>query len=648
MILSVSNIHKSFNDETILKDISFTLEDHDKAAIVGPNGCGKTTLIRIIVKELEADSGEIALSKDKELGYLAQDVSASFTGNIMDVLLSTRQDILDMETRLNDMAHMTDTLSGDELTEHIDKQERLRERFERADGYSYRSRVGGVFKGLGFTPEDSNRDVASLSGGEKMRLKLGCSLLKQPDLLILDEPTNHLDMHSLIWLEGYLSNYPGAVLIVSHDRFFLDKIANKIIEIDHTKSTVFSGNYTDYAAKKEILRIQQMNAYINQQRTIKHQQEVIEKLQSFNREKSIRRAESRKKMLSKIEVLDKPEEYNDQMKIILEPNIESGKDVLTIDNLTKSYDGRTLFANQNIEIKRGEHVAIIGDNGTGKTTLLKIINGLEDADKGQITLGTKVHIGYYDQEHHVLNDSKTLFEEISDAYPDMTETEIRSTLAAFLFTGDDVFKLIGDLSGGEKGRMSLAKLMLSEANFLILDEPTNHLDIASREILEGAINHYTGTVLYVSHDRYFIDQTSSRIIELAGGTFTSYVGDYTYYLEKSNELKANNIAPSSAAVSDKLTVFANTTQDSIKNDSSANDYKLQKAKQAEQRKKENAIKKCEEKIASIEAENDKLNEQLNDPSIATNSVKLQEVASKIANNDEILAELYNEWEMLCE
>lgn len=650
MILSVSNINKSFNEVPILSGVSFHIEDHDRAAIIGPNGCGKSTLIKIIVGELESDSGEIAFSRDKEYGYLAQDVSVDFNGNVMDILLSTRKDILLMEQKLEEMTIKMDSLYGDELNSHISSLEALRDRYERADGYSYRSRVNGIFKGLGFSSEDSQREASSLSGGEKMRLKLGASLLLEPDLIIMDEPTNHLDMNSLVWLEGYLMNYPGAVLVVSHDRYFLDRITNKIIEIDNTKVTTFSGNYTDYAAKKEILRVQAMNAYVNQQREIKHQKEVIEKLQSFNREKSIKRAESRKKLLSKVELIDKPEEYNDQMKIILEPSIESGKDVLTITNLSKSYEGRTLFANQNIEIKRGEHVAIIGDNGTGKTTLLKMINGLVEGDSGSIELGTKVHIGYYDQEHHVLNDNKTLFAEISDAYPDMTETEIRSTLAAFLFTGDDVFKLIGDLSGGEKGRMSLSKLMLSEANFLILDEPTNHLDIASREILEDAINHYTGTVLYVSHDRYFIDRTASRIIELAGGEFNSYVGDYAYYLEKSAELKSKNIVKSSPNhPGDKLTVLS--SDKTISNPASSKgalDYKAQKEAQAAQRKKENDLKKCEDEIELLESENTKLEDQMSDPQVATNSVKLQEISSKHADNSARLEELYELWEQLSE
>ena len=653
MILSASNITKSYNEVPVLKGASFHIEEHDRATIVGPNGCGKTTLIRILVGQLSADEGSVAIARDTSVGYLEQDVSTRFTGTVMDVLMHTRQDILDIEDRINSMNAETDTLSGDALDKHIEDLTALREKYEAMDGYSYKSRVTGIYKGLGFTDADSARPADALSGGEKMRLKLGMTLLSSPDILIMDEPTNHLDMNSLAWLEGYLKNYSGTVLVVSHDRYFLDRVVNKIIEIDLGEVTLFTGNYSDYAVKKEIVRTERMNAYIKQQDNIRHQEEVIRKLQSFNREKSIKRAESRKKMLSKIDRLEKPREYNADMKIVLEPCIESGKDVLSIQHLTKSFDGRTLFADQNIEIKRGEHVAIIGDNGTGKTTLLKMINGLELPDEGEIIIGTKVHIAYYDQEHHVLNDDKTLFQEISDTYPKMTETEIRNTLAAFLFTGDDVFKLIGSLSGGEKGRLSLAKLMLSEANLLILDEPTNHLDITSREILEDAINHYTGTVLYVSHDRYFIDRTAERIIELAGCAFTIYEGDYTYYTYKSAELKEAETVPSSAPVNVSVhgtipvTGAVQASTDVLSGTGSgAADYQAQKKLAAEKRKRDNELKKCEEEIERLETENSDLEKQMLLPEIATNSVKLQEVSNKLDANNDRLAELMEKWETL--
>ncbi|MCR5511255.1 MAG: ABC-F family ATP-binding cassette domain-containing protein [Lachnospiraceae bacterium] len=639
MILSVQNMSKAYNEVPVLKGASFHIEEHDRAAIVGPNGCGKTTLIKIIVGAVSSDSGSVAISKDTTVGYLEQDVSTRFTGTVMDVLLHTRQDILDMESEMEKAVALTDTLSGDELTRNVELLSSLREKYEAMDGYSYRSRVTGIYKGLGFTDSDAGRDADNLSGGEKMRVKLAQILLCAPDILIMDEPTNHLDMSSLEWLENYLKNYPGTLLVVSHDRYFLDRVVNKIIEIDMCEVMTFTGNYSEYAVKKEAVRTERMNAYLNQQADIRHQEEVIRKLQSYNREKSIKRAESRKKMLAKMTVLEKPREYNDAMKIVLEPCIESGKDVLSVRSVSKSFGSRVLFADQNIEIKRGEHVAIIGDNGTGKTTLLKMINGLELPDTGEIVLGTKVHVAYYDQEHHVLNDDKTLFQEISDTYPKMTETEIRNTLAAFLFTGDEVFKLIGTLSGGEKGRLSLAKLMLSEANLLILDEPTNHLDITSREILEDAINHYTGTVLYVSHDRYFIDRTAVRILELSGCNFTSYEGDYTYYLYKSAELKSD-----SAFSGNTATAAADATPSSA----GAADYQAQKKAAAEKRKRENELKKCEEEIERLENENSDLEDRMSDPAIAVNSVKLQELSNRIEANNTRLAELMELWETLSE
>ncbi|MCR5595959.1 MAG: ABC-F family ATP-binding cassette domain-containing protein [Lachnospiraceae bacterium] len=667
MILSAANISKSYNEIPILKDVSFHIEEHDRVAIVGPNGCGKTTLIRIITGNLTADNGTVAIARDTTLGYLEQDVSVSFKGTVLDVLINTRDDILSLEKTMQDMNDLTASLSGDALDRHVEELAKIRDRYETLDGYSYRSRVMGIFKGLGFTDADSAKNADTLSGGEKMRLKLGATLLTSPDILILDEPTNHLDMNSLEWLESYLKNYQGTVIVVSHDRFFLDRVVNKIIEIDQGDVTLFSGNYSDYAVKKEVLRTARMNAYLKQQDNIRHQEEVIKKLQSYNREKSIKRAESRKKMLSKIRVIEKPRDYNDEMRIVLEPCIESGKDVLSIRNISKSFDGRVLFEDQSIEIKRGEHIAIIGDNGTGKTTLLKMINGLELPDSGEIVIGTKVHIAYYDQEHHVLDDSKTLFQEISDTYPRMTETEIRTTLAAFLFTEDEVFKIIGTLSGGEKGRLSLAKLMLSDANLLILDEPTNHLDITSREILEDAINHYTGTVLYVSHDRYFIDRTAERIIELDNLSFTSYEGDYTYYLYKSAELKeqrflvndistrqisGNDIKSTLSGLSFAASTFGtssssdNITPVTLSLTQGAADYQAQKKAAAQKRKLENDIKKCEDEIEQLEKENSDLEAKMNLPEIATNSVKLQEVSNKLASNNDRITQLMELWENL--
>lgn len=656
MILSISNISKSYNEVPVIKNASFHIEEHARAAIVGPNGAGKTTLIRIIMGIETPDEGEVHISRDYTIGYLEQDVSTHFDTTILQVLINTRTDILDLEKKIAEMEAMTEHVAPDALDAHVNALTKLHEKYEALDGYSYRSHVNGIFKGLGFKDSDADSNADRLSGGEKMRLKLGCTLLASPDILILDEPTNHLDMSSLIWLEGYLKNYPGTVIVVSHDRYFLDRITDQIIEIDCTEVNSFSGNYSTYAVKKEAMRTERMNRYLAQQRNIAHQEEVIRKLQSYNREKSIRRAESRKKMLAKIDVLEKPREYNDEMKIVLEPCIESGNDVLTLEDVGKSFDGRTLFEHLNLEIKRGEHVVMIGDNGTGKTTLLKIINELVSPDTGTITYGTKVHIAYYDQEHHVLDDSKTLFSEISDAYPKMTETEIRNTLAAFLFTGDEVFKEISTLSGGEKGRLSLAKLMLSNANFLILDEPTNHLDIASREILEDAINHYTGTILSVSHDRYFIDRTAERILELYDKGLYNYDGDYTYYLYKSEELKASGVVGNGTAQSfdsgtgvsgmPMITGSSNDVSGAAGTKAGALDYQAQKARQAAIRKKENDIKKCEAEIDELESENALLEEKMSEPEIAVNSVKLQEISNKLASNNERLAVLYDMWEEL--
>lgn len=556
MILSCNNISKSFGTDVIIKSCSFNIEDHEKAAIVGINGAGKSTLLKIITGIEPADTGLVTLAKDKTLGYLSQQQNLNSDNTIYDELLSVKQYILDMEAQLRSIENQMKSADDTALETLMKKYSDLNHEFELNNGYAYKSEITGVLKGLGFAEEDFTLNVNTLSGGQKTRVALGRLLLSKPDIILLDEPTNHLDMESISWLENYLLNYSGAVLIVAHDRYFLDKIVSKIIELDNGNATVFSGNYTDYASKKAILRNMQLKEYLNQQREIKHQEEVITKLKQFNREKSIKRAESREKMLNKMEFVDKPEILNDKMDIKLEPNVISGNDVLTVDNLTKGFDGTVLFDNICFQIKRGERVALIGSNGTGKTTILKLINGIIPADSGSIYLGAKVNIGYYDQEHHVLDPDKTIFDEIRDAYPDLNNTQIRNTLAAFLFTNEDVFKYIKDLSGGERGRVSLAKLMLSNANFLILDEPTNHLDITSKEILENALNSYTGTVLFVSHDRYFINSTATRIIELANKTVVNYIGNYDYYLEKKDILGAkpitNNISKSSSSAISKL------------------------------------------------------------------------------------------------
>ena len=636
MILSCQNLSKAFNEKPILKDVSFHIEEHDKAAIVGINGVGKTTLLRIIVGELPADSGIVTLKKEASFGYLAQNQNVNSENTIYEELLSVKAPVIAMEKQLREMEEKMHTVNGSELDSLMENYARLNHQFELENGYAYQSEIGGVLKGLGFAEEDFGKQISTLSGGQKTRVALSKLLLKKPELIILDEPTNHLDLNAIAWLENYLLNYKGAVLTVSHDRYFLDRFAGKIIEIDQTRATTFLGNYTAYAAKKEILRTAARNAYLNQQQEIRHQEAVIEKLKSFNREKSIKRAESREKMLNKIEVLEKPTEARADIHMTLTPRCQSGNDVLHIEHLAKSFDDLSLFQDISMDIKRGEHVAIIGDNGTGKTTILKIINDLVPADSGTITLGTNVHIGYYDQEHHVLHPDKTLFDEISDEYPSLTGTQIRNTLAAFLFTGDDVFKLIRDLSGGERGRVSLAKLMLSESNFLILDEPTNHLDIASKEILEDAVNAYEGTVLYVSHDRYFINRTASRIQELSGGQLTGFLGNYDYYLEK----KTGDLPNGDLAVKNTVSKAPAPPSEGMQ------DWKAQKEQQAKQRKKENDIRRCEEEIAKLEEKDKQLDNEMALPENATNVAKLQELTKEKESISARLEELYEKWETL--
>ena len=643
MILSCQNISKAFVENQVLKNVSFHIEDHEKAAIVGINGAGKTTLLRIIVGEMTPDDGQVVLAKDKTLGYLAQNSTVDTSHTIYEELLSVKADLLRLEEKIRECENNMKHADGDALEDLMKQYTSLTHAFETGGGYLYRSELVGVLKGLGFTEDEFSKPVATLSGGQKTRVALGRLLLQNPDLIILDEPTNHLDMNSIAWLETYLLNYKGAVLIVSHDRYFLDRIAGKVIEIDQSKATTFIGNYSDYAIKKEQLRVAAWNAYMNQQREIKHQEEVIEKLKSFNREKSIKRAESREKMLDKIEVIEKPSEVRTDMKLTLTPRILSGNDVLTVEHLTKSFDSHKLFTDVNFEIKRGEHVAIIGDNGSGKTTLLKILNGLVPADQGTFRLGSNVEIGYYDQEHHVLHSEKTLFEEISDDYPYLNNTQIRNVLAAFLFTGEDVFKRISDLSGGERGRVSLAKLVLSNANFLILDEPTNHLDIMSKEILEDALNGYEGTILYVSHDRYFINRTAHRILDLTEGQFVSYVGNYDYYLEKHDTVMAAIEASAPQSADADNTVAAKAAESEVKLD-----WKAQKEEQARLRKKENDLKKCEEKIAELEARISEIDTEMSDPAIGTQVAKLQELTKEQAACQEQLEKLYEQWEELAE
>ncbi|HJB28725.1 MAG TPA: ABC-F family ATP-binding cassette domain-containing protein [Candidatus Blautia faecavium] len=634
MILSCQNLCKAFGDKVILNDASFHIEEREKAALIGSNGAGKTTLLRIIMDELPEDSGSVVISRDKNIGYLAQYQDIHGSRTIYEELLTTKQHILDMEKRMRQIEQDMKHVQGEALESLMNTYTRLTHDFEAENGYAYKSELTGVLKGLGFTEEDFSREIETLSGGQKTRVALGKLLLSKPDILLLDEPTNHLDMESISWLETYLINYPGAVFIVSHDRYFLDKVVSKIVEIEAGQVRVYDGNYSAYAVKKAQIRDAQYKAFLNQQREIKHQEAVIAKLKSFNREKSIRRAESREKMLNKIQRLEKPTEINDQMRLVLEPRYVSGNDVLTVEGLSKSFPGQTLFTGISFEIKRGERVALIGNNGTGKTTLLKILNGLLPADTGKFTLGSKVQIGYYDQEHHVLHQDKTIFQEISDTYPTLTETEIRNMLAAFLFTGDEVFNLISSLSGGERGRVSLAKLMLSEANFLILDEPTNHLDITSKEILEEALNSYTGTVLYVSHDRYFINQTATRIMDLTNQAIVNYIGDYDYYLEKKEEL-TEIYAP----VQKQEEVSAAPSENKLT-------WQQQKEEQAMKRKRENDLKKVEARIEELETRDKEIDATLVLPEVCTDVARCTELSKEKEALQKELEELYEKWEEL--
>ncbi|MFR5713344.1 MAG: ribosomal protection-like ABC-F family protein [Clostridium sp.] len=669
MILSCSNISKSFGTDSILKHVSFHIEEREKAAVVGINGAGKSTLLKIIVGELAPDEGSVIVAKGKTLGYLAQHQDLDSGRTIYDELLEVKRPVIEMEERLRTLEVNMKRSQGEELESLYQTYSRLSHEFELANGYAWKSEITGVLKGLGFLEEEFSKPVSTLSGGQKTRVSLGKLLLSKPDIILLDEPTNHLDMESIAWLENYLLNYQGTVVIVAHDRYFLDRVVTKVVELDNGSSTVFQGNYSAYSEKKAMLRASILKAYLNQQQEIKHQEEVITKLRSFNREKSIKRAESREKLLNKIERIEKPTEVNDAMNITLEPDIVSGNDVLTVRGLTKGFDGQTLFSDVDFEIKRGERIAIIGNNGTGKTTILKIINGILAADAGEIRLGSRVHIGYYDQEHHVLHSGKTLFQELSDTYPNMNNTQIRNVLAAFLFTGDDVFKLIGDLSGGEKGRVSLAKLMLSEANFLILDEPTNHLDITSKEILENALTHYTGTVLYVSHDRYFINKTATRILDLTHNTLVNYIGNYDYYLEKRDTMEqlfsASPAASSKPLENSQAAAFAasgpvntaslpwsgdrGSASSSDSGDSSGKtDWKQQKEEQARLRKRQNELKKTEDAIHQLETRDGEIDALLCQEDVFSDVAKLMELNAEKQSIAGQLEELYEKWEELAE
>ena len=636
MILSLNRITLSFGDNTVLKDVSLTINEMEKAAVVGINGAGKSTLLKIITGMLTPDSGEVTLSKNATIGYLSQHQDISGNRTVYEEILSTKQNLISLEEKIRFLEKEMKGAEGERLDTLCTEYARATEAFEAENGYAYRSQVVGILKGLGFTEDEFGKPVSVLSGGERTRVALAKLLVTPHDLILLDEPTNHLDMSSIEWLETFLLNIKCAVLVVSHDRYFMNRIVTKVVEIENAKARTYLGNYDSYSDKKVLLREAERKAYLNQQAEIRHQEEVISKLRSFNREKSIKRAESREKLLNKMERLEKPAVISDTMRLSFTPLVTSGNDVLELKDLGKGFGDRVLFSGLNCTIHRGERVAIIGDNGAGKTTLLKIIRGLLPADSGSVRDGARVMQGYYDQEVQGFDPENTVFEELHDSYPYMTDTEVRNTLAAFLFTGDDVFKKCADLSGGERGRLSLSRLLLSNANFLILDEPTNHLDIPSKEILEEALRNYKGTLLFVSHDRYFINRTATRILNLTRSRFLSYEGNYDYYLEKKSTVE-------NVAFGEKEAPIAAETVSESKLD-----WQARKEEEAERRKLNSRIRKLEQTIDSLEQEIRAIDEKMQLPEICTNSLELGKLSAEKEEKEAQLLNSMEEWERLSE
>ena len=637
MILSCQHIKKAYGTESVLRDISFHLEEGEKAALIGVNGAGKTTLLRILTGQEMPDEGVFTIPSHTRIGYLAQYQDLEGDCTIYEEVRKARADLISMEAELHQLEDSLSVVPEEERPALYNRYEVLAHAFEQRNGYAVESEILGVLRGLGFAEEDFSRRLSTLSGGQKTRVVLARVLLEEPDILLLDEPTNHLDVSSVRWLESRLQKYSGTLLLVSHDRYFLDRLVTHVIEIERGVSLSFPGNYTDFSVKKAETRKAALRAWEKQQAEIRHQEAVIKKLRQFNRQKSISRAESREKQLQKMDRLDKPEELSADMHLQLKPLTESGKDVCQAEDLQKGYGAAPLFSGLRFLIRRGERVGLIGDNGTGKSTILKILGGVLEPDSGFVRYGSRVMTGYYDQEQQLFQENNTLFQEISDSYPDRTETEIRNVLAAFLFTGDEVFKQISTLSGGERARLSLAKLMLAGSNFLLLDEPTNHLDIESREILEDALNEYTGTVLFVSHDRYFINRTATRILELEDQTLTEYLGNYDYYLEKKTErgqiqtsspFGTYTSAASSSAASGKA------------------DWKAQKEEQARLRKQQQRLNACEESIADTEEKIKQIDEQLSLPETGTDLPLCQRLSAERAELQVTLDHLYEEWETL--
>ena len=636
IILSCKDICKSYGIRDVLKNITFSINDGDKVGIIGANGEGKSTLFKIITKELSQDSGEIFIDKNKTLGYLSQNLSLDSDKNIYEEALSVFEDILNIEERLSSLEiKMNEPYDENNASYHdklIKDYTTLQDLYLHKGGYVYKGEISRVLKGLGFTEDDFYKSIITLSGGQKTRVALCKLLLRKPDIILLDEPTNHLDLEAISWLEDYMKNYKGTVLVISHDRFFLDSVTNSTFEVIGGKVECYNVPYSKFIDLRKKNYETKLKAYNLQQAEIKRQEAIIEKFRSFNREKSIRAAESREKALDKMEKIEAPTHEKEGSKIKFEASVKSGYDVLHIEDMAKSYGEKTLFTNLNVDLKRGEKVALIGENGRGKTTLFKIIMDKVQADKGVKVLGTNVNVGYYDQEQSDLNLDKTIIDEVWDEFPNLTTSKLRSYLASFLFTGDDVFKVINTLSGGEKCRINLLKLMLSKSNLLLLDEPTNHLDIMSREALEDAILEYDGTLMVISHDRYFLNKVISRILELKEDGVSEYLGNYSYYQEK------------------KLNPTRFEDYEELANGKTKTQLKDEKKKKREAEKEAKAlqlkIKALEKTIAEKEDELTSLQEQLCLESIYSNPTESQRVNNEIKKLEDCIAELYEEWENL--
>lgn len=628
MLLSCENIKKSFGDNVIIKNATFGIQEKEKVAIVGVNGAGKTTLFNILTKSLSYDDGTLSISKNlDEIGYLTQMLNLDSDSTIYESLVSVFDELIKLENTIRDLENQIANEGENASSCILKKYSDFTHKFDESLGYEYKSRVKGVIKGLGFKQEDYDKKVSVLSGGEKSRIALGKLLLKEPDLLLMDEPTNHLDINSIEWLEEYLKNYPKSVIIISHDRYFINKFCTKIIEIENGNTKTYQGDYTFYVTQKEIDRQVELSKYNNQQNEIKRQEDVIKLLKSFNREKSVKRARSREKLLDKVQRLEKPENLPTKMRLKIKPKTESGNDVLSVNKLKKLFGSRTLFTDVDFSIQKKEKVCLIGPNGSGKSTIIKCILNEMDYDNGTIKLGANVKLGYYDQEYIKLDETKTIFDEIYDTYPKLTVTEIRNALALFMFIGDDVFKTINTLSGGEKGRVALAKIMLSEGNFLMLDEPTNHLDMFSKDILEDALNNYEGTIFFISHDRYFINNIATKIIKLSEDGVKVYLGDYDYYIEKSKE----NIP----VIYEKLKEQSNWKQD--------------KESKSDERKRKAKTRRLEEQIEKFENMIINIDETLKSEDVSKDYVKITELyaeKTEIENNLEKLLEEYFNTESL--